>query len=75
MIREMKLGYLKILRVVVDVQSDEIIKRLLMQETRCNVRLYIVRAFNLAERDNDSPSDPYVIVSLGDDIRNDRKDW
>ena len=75
MIKEMKLTHLQILRKVVDVQSDEIIKRLLMQETKCNVRLYIVRAFNLAERDNDSPSDPYVIVSLGDNVQNDRKNW
>lgn len=55
-----------------DVQSDEIIKRLLMQETKTNVRVYVVRAFNLAARDSDSPSDPYVKVILGDEVRDDR---
>lgn len=63
---EMKLTHLQIMRRIVDVQSDEIIKRLLMQETKCCVRVYIVRAFNLAARDNDSPSDPYVKLILGD---------
>ena len=66
---------MQILRKVVDVQSDEIIKRLLMQESKCNVRAYIVRAFNLAARDNDSPSDSYVKVILGDDERSDRENY
>jgi len=66
LMREMKLTHLQILRKVVDVQSDEIIKRLLMSEAKCFIRVYIIRAFNLAARDNDSPSDPYVKVILGD---------
>jgi len=36
------------------------------------VRLYIVRAYNLAARDNDSPSDPYVKVSLGENVFDER---
>lgn len=75
MIRSMKLTHLQILRTVVDVQSDEIIKRLLMQEARANVRVYVVRAFNLAARDNDSPSDPYVKVILGDVVHDDRDNY
>lgn len=75
MIRAMKLTHLQILRKIVDVQSDEIIKRLLMSEAKTNVRVYIVRAFNLAARDNDSPSDPYVKVILGEDERDDRENY
>ena len=73
LIRAMKLTHLQILRKVVDVQSDEIIKRLLMQEQKCDVRVYIVRAMNLAARDSDSPSDPYVKVILGNSVH-DRRD-
>lgn len=72
LMRSMRLTHLEILRKIVDVQSDEIIKRLLMQETKTNVRVYIVRAFNLAARDSDSPSDPYVKVILGEEERDDR---
>jgi len=43
-----------------------------MQETKTSVRCYIVRAYNLAARDSDSPSDPYVKVLLGDDVRDER---
>ena len=75
MIRAMKLTHLQILRKIVDVQSDEIIKRLLMSEAKTNVRVYIVRAFNLAARDNDSPSDPYVKVILGEDECDDRENY
>ena len=69
----MNLAHLRILRLVTDVQSDEILKRLLISETKCCVRLYVVRAFNLASRDNDSPSDPYLKVKLGDEVFDDRK--
>ena len=75
MIRAMKLTHLQILRKIVDVQSDEIIKRLLMSETKTNVRVYIVRAFNLAARDNDSPSDPFVKVILGEKEYSDRENY
>ena len=51
------------------------LKRLLVSETKCLVRLYLVRAFNLASRDNDSPSDPYVKVILGDDVFDDRENY
>jgi len=71
----MKLTHLQIMRKIVDVQSDEIIKRLLMQEQKCSVRVYIVRAYNLAARDNDSPSDPYVKLILGDQERGDRDNY
>lgn len=69
----MNLQHLRILRLVTDVQSDEILKRLLISETKCCVRLYVIRAFNLASRDNDSPSDPYLRVILGDDVFDDRQ--
>lgn len=74
LMRAMKLTHLQIIRKIVDVQSDEIIKRLLMQEQKCDVRLYVVRAYNLAARDNDSASDPYIKVSLGDSVFDCRDD-
>jgi hypothetical protein len=46
-----------------------------MREIKCNVRVYIVRAINLAERDSDSASDPYVKVILGDQVHDDAENW
>jgi hypothetical protein len=45
---KMKLRHLNIGKTITDVQSDEIIKRLLVQECKTLVRVYIVGAFNLA---------------------------
>ena len=37
------------------------------------IRLYMVSAFNLSSRDADSPSDPYLIISLGAKNYNERE--
>lgn len=57
---------MEITKLITDVQSDEIIKKLLLVERKCIVRLYVLGAFGLAAKDNDSPSDPFLIVKLGD---------
>ena len=73
---ELQLRHLKILKKVTDVQSDEIIKRLLVQEVKCLLRVYIVGAYGLAQRDNDSDSDPFTIVKLGKKKTfSDRDNW
>ena len=72
---ELRLKHLKITKLIQDVQSDDIIKRLLVQEAKCLVRVYILSAFNLAKRDNDSNSDPYTILKLGKKKYSDRENY
>lgn len=48
---------------------------MLLNAKRCVVRTYILGAFNLAQRDNDSPSDPYFVLKLGDQKFNDRENY
>ena len=72
---DMRLRHLNIMKKVVDVQSDEIIKRLLIQECKCLVRLFVVSAYGLAQRDNDSDSDPFTIVKLGPKKYSDRENY
>lgn len=61
----LKIKHLNILKTITDVQSDEIIKRLLISETKTLMRVFIVGAYGLAQRDNDSDSDPFTILQLG----------
>ena len=75
LMHKMRLNNLGIYRVISDCQSTEIVKRLLMNERTSNICVYIVRAFNLASRDNDSPSDPYVKLVLGDEEHSDRENY
>lgn len=48
-----KLGvaHLNITHQLTDLESDETLKRLLLQQAKCLVRIYIVDAFNLSSRD------------------------
>ena len=73
---KLNLRHLKIGKKIADVQSDEIIKRLLVQDCKCLVRLFVISAYGLAQRDNDSDSDPFCIVKLGDKkTYNDRENY
>lgn len=67
-------------QVEVDKEEDEqkffksITKQLLIR-TECVVRVYILNCINLAQRDADSPSDPYVIMKIGKKKINDRVNY
>ena len=56
-----------------DTEFDEIAKRLVNQ-TRVIVRIYILDAFGLAQKDTSSQSDPYVRIKLGSKVWYDEKD-
>lgn len=66
--------------VEVDKEEDEqkffksITKQLLIR-TECVVRVYILNCINLAQRDIDSPSDPYVILKIGKKKIKDRENY
>ena len=58
-----------------ELESDEILNRLLMSTTRCVVRVYVLNAFNLSSRDNGSDSDPYIVITVGNRVYNERKNY
>ena len=63
---DMKLGHLNILRKLMEIQQDELIKNMLMIRTRCFINVYLLSGHRLASRDIGSESDPYVVVELGE---------
>jgi hypothetical protein len=65
-------GNLNITQHLADLESDETLKRLLMAQTKCIVRVYMISAYDLASRDNGSFSDPYLIISVGNKTYNER---
>lgn len=67
------IAHLQITNRLADLESDETLKRLLMNTTKCIVRVYIIDAFNLSSRDNGSDSDPYLIVTCGTKTYNERQ--
>ena len=53
--------------------SFEKIARLLLIKNECLVRVYIIDALNLEQKDLDSPSDPYLVIKLGNTKISDRE--
>ena len=51
------------------------LKRLLLTKSKCLIRLYVISAYDLSSRDNGSPSDPYLYISLGDKVYNERDNY
>lgn len=66
-------AHLEITNHLASMQSGENLKRLLLGQTKCIVRLYVIDAFNLSSRDSGSPSDPYLFLSLGKKTYNERE--
>lgn len=69
---ELGLAHLQIAKHLADLESDEILRRLLMAQIKCVVRIYVIDAFNLSSRDSGGASDPYLILSLGGRSYNER---
>lgn len=57
-----------------DEDFEEMKKRLLVK-AECIIRVYVLDAFGLAQRDTDSLSDPYVLVKLGKKTAGDPKKY
>ena len=60
--RSLNLGHLEITKHLANLESDNILKRALLAQTICLVRIYCLDAYDLSSRDNGSPSDPYLKI-------------
>jgi hypothetical protein len=74
-LRQLNLSHLDILTHVANIQSEDILKRQLLETNKCVVRLYVIEAFNLSSRDNGSASDPYLYIKLNRKIVNERNNY
>jgi len=68
-------NHLNIVEKLADIESDEILKRMLLKKCKAIVRIYMVEGKDLASRDMGGFSDPYVILKLGPKVFNDRKNY
>lgn len=57
------------------MQSDEHMKAALLAQQKCTIRLYMIEAYELASRDIDSPSDPYLYITCNSTIVNERDNY
>jgi len=68
-------GHLGIVNILADIESDEILKRMLLRTSKMVVRIYMISGFDLASRDMGGFSDPYLILKLGKKKFDERKNY
>ena len=67
--------HLKVTKILADIQSDVILQKLLLQQSECIVRVYMINAYDLASRDIGGLSDPYVKISCGEQEFSERDNY
>lgn len=67
--------HLKVTKILADIQSDEILQKLLLKSSECVVRVYMINAYDLASRDIGGFSDPYIKISCGDQVFDERENY
>lgn len=66
----LQVNHLNIVNILADIESDVILKRMLLKTNKCVVRIYMIEGFDLASRDMGGFSDPYLILKLGKKVYN-----
>lgn len=74
-LRRLDVSHLNITKHLANLESDEILKRSLLAQNKCVIRIYMISAYDLASRDNDSPSDPYLYLTCNGKIYNERNNY
>jgi Ca2+-dependent lipid-binding protein len=65
-ITEAGLSQFKISESIGSFIKDQHLRKMLNDNTKCVVRIYILEGFNFAQRDLFSLSDPYMKIKCGD---------
>ena len=67
-----QLEYLDIVNILSAQDRYSTMSKKLLVPTKCILRVYIIEAFGLPDKDNGSGSDPYLVLKLGGKRINDR---
>lgn len=71
-LRQLNIEHLNISTHLCNLESDEILKRMLLSLTKTIIRCNIISAFDLSSRDNGGFSDPYLIIECNGKVFNQR---
>jgi len=71
----LNVNHLGVIKKLAAIQSDEILKNMLLVSTQQVVRVYFISGFDFASRDIGGASDPYLKVSVGNKVFDDRKNY
>jgi hypothetical protein len=67
--------HLGLTKLLANAEKEEILRRKLLVPQKCVIRIYMIDARNLASRDIGSPSDPYLMLTIGKKLYSERNDY
>ena len=68
-------NHLNVVNRLADIESDVILKRMLLKSQKMIVRVYMIDGFDLASRDIGGFSDPYLKLKCGNKVFNERNNY
>lgn len=68
-------SHLNIIKKLADIESEEILRRMLLNDTKNIVRVYAISGYDFASRDIGGFSDPYLLLKVGSREISDRKEY
>ncbi len=72
---DLNLAHLNLANYLISVKYEDRLTQLMQQKTQTLVRLYVVEGFDFAARDIGSFSDPYLVITCGKKVYNDRDNY
>ncbi len=73
--RDLGLSYLNLDNYLLETSFEERLSQMMLTKTKAMVRIYFIEGFSFAQRDIGSFSDPYLIVTCGKKVYNDRDNY
>lgn len=68
-------SHLGIIKKLADIESEEILRHMLLAANKSIVRVYCISGYDFASRDIGGFSDPYLILKIGNREISDRKNY
>lgn len=72
MMENIGLSELRVTDFLLENAYEDMIGRMMVTKTKCICRLYLIEGFDFANKDLFGASDPYVIITCGKKVYNER---
>ena len=75
MMDDLGIGALNLASYFVENSIEDQISRLMLSKTKAIVRVYMIEGFNFANKDIGGASDPYLVLTCGKKVYNERDNY
>lgn len=75
MMDEIGVAHLNLANYLIETSYEDNLAKLMLTKTKALVRLYVIEGFDFAQRDIGSFSDPYLKITCGKKVFNERDNY